>query len=342
MAILNIFNRSLMITGFVFVMMLIIEYLNVQTQGDWQKKLIKNQWGQYILAAFLGAIPGCLGAFLVIAMFSHRILSIGAVVAAMIATSGDEAFVMLALIPDKAILLTVFLFVIGIAAGALTDLLTKHHVIHMTDCTGLQIHEIENCQCYPRGEILQQWKKHSPFRTTLTLVLFIFFIMIVTGQIGPAKWNWIRISILLVSSIALFIVATVPDHFLEEHLWKHIARQHIPRIFLWTFGTLLVMYVLIDHLHLESIIRDNQWIVLSGASLIGLIPESGPHLMFVTLYAEGLVPFAILLASSIVQDGHGMLPMLAHSKKAFLIVKLINLLIGFLVGAIILGYSLIL
>ena len=32
-------------------------------------------------------------------MYSHRVLSLGAVVTAMIATSGDEAFVMLAMIP---------------------------------------------------------------------------------------------------------------------------------------------------------------------------------------------------------------------------------------------------
>jgi hypothetical protein len=148
-----------------------------------------------------------------------------------------------------------------------------------------------------------------------------------------------RISILLLSAISLFIVATVPDHFLEDHLWEHIAKQHVPRIFLWTFGTLLAMYVLIGQLHLESVIRENQWFVLTGASLIGLIPESGPHLMFVTLYAEGIVPFGILMASSIVQDGHGMLPMLAHSKRAFFVIKLINLIIGFLFGAIIITFT---
>lgn len=78
MALLKVFNHTLMITGFVFVMMLVVEYVNVQTRGVWQQKVFRNKWGQYILAAFLGAIPGCLGAFTVVAMFSHRILSIGA------------------------------------------------------------------------------------------------------------------------------------------------------------------------------------------------------------------------------------------------------------------------
>ena len=105
MALFKIFNHTLMITGFVFVMMLVIEYINIQTKGEWQQKLIRFKWGQYILAAFLGAIPGCLGAFAVVSLFSHRILSLGAVVAAMISTSGDESFVMFAMIPDKAFFL---------------------------------------------------------------------------------------------------------------------------------------------------------------------------------------------------------------------------------------------
>jgi hypothetical protein len=52
------------------------------------------------------------------------------------------------------------------------------------------------------------------------------------------------------------------------------------------------------------------------------------------MFAKGLIPFSILLTSSVVQDGHGMLPLLAHSRRAFVAVKLINLLVGLAVGAL--------
>jgi hypothetical protein len=78
------------------------------------------------------------------------------------------------------------------------------------------------------------------------------------------------------------------------------------------------MHLLTNVLHLEAAIRSGRWIVLLIACLVGLIPESGPHLIFVTLFAQGVVPFSVLLASSVVQDGHGMLPMLAHSRREFL------------------------
>ena len=44
----------------------------------------------------------------------------------------------------------------------------------------------------------------------------------------------------------------------------------------------------------------------------------------VTLFAAGVVPFPVLLASSISQDGHASIPLLAESKKSFAVAKLIN------------------
>jgi hypothetical protein len=59
----------------------------------------------------------------------------------------------------------------------------------------------------------------------------------------------------------------------------------------------------------------------------------------VTLYAKGALPFAALLASSVVQDGHGMLPLLSHSRKVFVAVKTINLGVGLAAGAVVLLLS---
>ena len=152
-------THALMITGFVFVMMLVIEYLNVLTQGVWQHGLRGSRWQQYLLAAVLGATPGCMGAFAVVALYSHRVVSLGAVVTAMIATSGDESFVMLAMIPGTAVVIFLLLMLVGIAAGAITDArpgkwaVKKSDILHQLD-----LHEEEHCECFPRGQIVQQWK----------------------------------------------------------------------------------------------------------------------------------------------------------------------------------------
>jgi hypothetical protein len=69
-------QHALMITGFVFVMMLVVDYVNVLTRGSWQESLTRRKWGQYVLAALLGATPGCLSAFAAVAMYSLGILSL--------------------------------------------------------------------------------------------------------------------------------------------------------------------------------------------------------------------------------------------------------------------------
>jgi hypothetical protein len=87
-AYLDILKHGLVITGFVAVMMVVIEYLNVLTWGNWQSRLVKNRYGQYAVAAFLGATPGCLGAFTVVSMYTHGMLTHGALIACMVATMG--------------------------------------------------------------------------------------------------------------------------------------------------------------------------------------------------------------------------------------------------------------
>ena len=71
---------------------------------------------------------------------------------------------------------------------------------------------------------------------------------------------------------------------------------------------------------------------LCMAARLGIPPESGPHFVFVTLYAEGWPPFSVLVTSSIVQDGHGMLPLLAVSRMEFFKVKAVNLAAGMVPG----------
>jgi hypothetical protein len=332
---LELVQHALMITGFVFLMMLLIEYINVLTKGKWQSILKTSRWGNYILAALLGILPGCLGAFAVVSLFAHRFVSLGTLVVAMIATSGDEAFVMLSMFPAKAALLFSFLFFISIIGGYITDVLFKNQskLLDQTDHE-LEIHDEDICHCFPGKDILNHLRNISFPRALLITMMTLFLVALLMGMIEPHDWNWQKISFTIGGSFALFVIVTVPDHFLDEHLWQHVIKKHFLRIFIWTFGALLLIHGLEEYLDIGQWIESNYYSVLIIALLVGVIPESGPHLVFVTLFAQGSIPFSILLASSIVQDGHGMLPLLAISKKAFIWVKLINLIVGLIVGLI--------
>jgi hypothetical protein len=80
-------------------------------------------------------------------------------------------------------------------------------------------------------------------------------------------------------------------------------------------------------------------VLLIGA-LIGIVPESGPHLIFVMMYAKGLIPFSVLFTTSFVQDGHGMLPLLSYSLKDAVLIKALNLIFGIATGGILFALGL--
>lgn len=262
----DVLREAVQVTMLVFVMMIVVDLINVWTRGRISAVLRKgHRMRQYVVAPLLGVAPGCLGAFTNVSLYMHGMITFGALVGSMAAVSGDEAFVMLAMFPKSALLLFALLFVAGIGVGVLSDWVVK------------------------------RWKIPTCQDCEIPLVH--------PGEGGIA-------------------------HYVKEHVWRHIVRRHLWRVFLWTLGTLLLVKVGMTAWPLEKLASEYTLVLLFLGALVGLIPESGPHLIFVTLYASNLIPFSVLVASSFVQDGHGMLPMLSYSVRDSVLIKTFNLVLG--------------
>lgn len=123
-------------------------------------------------------------------------------------------------------------------------------------------------------------------------------------------------------------------HYIVEHVWEHIIKKHLWKTSLWIFGAMLMVKYGLDFFHLNSFSIQYPILLLIIAGLMGLIPESGPHMIFITLFAEEMIPFSVLFTSTFVQDGHGMLPMLSFSMKDSVFLKSVNLVTGILIGII--------
>jgi len=345
---LDVLRNSVLITGLVMIMMLMIEYINIHSHGKWFTKLRQNRVGQVVLGAGLGIIPGCMGGFAAVSMYSHKLLSFGALVAMMIASSGDEAFVMLAMIPKEALLLMVILFVIAIVVGLVVDRFSKP-AQHEGCAEGYQIHDEDEKAETDDKPTLRNLRHASAERIALLLGVILFIVALAFGMLeheheaeevaetAHTHLNifdeyWLNLVFAIVSLFVVWFIATAPEHVVKEHLWEHIIRKHFLSIFLWTFGTLLVIQIGLHYFDIETLISNNiPWMILL-AVLVGIIPESGPHLLFVTLFATGVVPFSVLLANSISQDGHASLPLLAESKRSFLKAKIVNVLVAAFFG----------
>lgn len=268
----KVLKETFEITLVVALMMILVDLLNTWTNGKIKSILEgKSKYRQYVISSLIGVLPGCFGGITTVSLYMHGLISFGALAGSMIAVSGDEAYVMLAMIPKTAIILFGILFLIGVFAGILIDKLIKRFRVEVcTNCESLVIHEKER-------------------------------------------------------NI---------KHFLFEHIWEHIFKKHIWKIAIWTFVALLLVELSLKYLDLKTFTSNYKIVFLFIGALVGLIPESGPHLIFVKLFADGMIPFSVLLTSSIVQDGHGMLPLLSYSIKDSIRIKAFNFVTGIIIGFI--------
>ena len=331
----SIFKHSIMITVFVFVMMLIVDYLNVITNGQMSTAIKGSRWRQYTISSFFGATPGCLGAYLNVSFYVHGLMSFGAIVGGMIATSGDEAFVMLALFPKQALILFGLLFVLGIVLAWLTDkIVLLLNIKPCVECKLQQVHTVETCNCFDKENVAKNLLHISFLRAIFLMFAILFLLGLTTGIVGPPSWGWKRLTLTILVAIATVIVGSVPNHYLREHIWHHIAKKHLWRVFLWSFFAILIVEVGFKYWNMEEFVKSHTVWVGIIAVLVAVLPESGPHLVFVMMFTQGLIPFSVLLASSIVQDGHGMLPLLSYTVKDSIQIKIFNLVFGIIVGLI--------
>ncbi len=325
--------RSVMISIFVFVMMLMVDCINVLSKGKMESLIRGGRWRQYTVASFLGATPGCLGAFMNVSFYVHGLLSFGAIVGGMIATSGDGAYVMLTLFPRKALLLFGILFLSGISFARLADLIAPFFKI--TACQECKLQEVHPHERFPVFRLALRSLSHASFlRVCLLFIFVLFLIAIATGTVGPKIWDGERITFLILLVLSNIIIATVSDHYLKEHIWSHIIKEHLWRVFLWTFFALLLINIGFGYGNPAPFIKSHLGWVLVISAVVGMIPGSGPHLIFVMMFANGMIPFSVLLTSSFVQDGHGILPLLSYAVRDSLIIKLFNFIFGLSIGLI--------
>ena len=419
-----ILQQTLIITTLVIGMMMVIEFINVRTGGLWSKRLQKSPWIQILFAIIMGVIPGCLGTYTVVSLYVHRVVNFPALMAALITTTGDEAFFMFSLFPEKALLINLILIVLAIIIATILQFSLKNKFIGLKDKEmSFPIHENESCShSHHHHHIVEKNIKNISFVRALLITLCVGVLTLVLSGVidgshhlnllmggaseesvihsieshqvtetsshqdcgeehhhcdysqqvnkSPShqdcggehhhcnhshqvtessshqgceeehhhshggEADWIRIILIILFVAILIIVIVAEEHFLEEHLWQHVIKVHLPKIFFWTFTVILCLTILNNYVNIHDIIDSKPFIVLLIAILVGLIPQSGPHLIFLILFANGDLPLGIFLANCIVQDGHGALPLLAESRKAFFISKTIKVVVAIFAGII--------
>ena len=167
---MNNFLTTIKVILMITILMIVIEYLELRYQEKIREKITGRPIVQYVVASLLGAIPGCMDAFFIVSLYIHGMVGFGALVSVMLSTAGDEAFIMLAMVPESALLIFVICVILGIAGGFLADKMIELLNVKRREHCQIEIHEEETTPHFMKEHVYSHiLKEHVP-----RLFLWIF------------------------------------------------------------------------------------------------------------------------------------------------------------------------
>ena len=121
-------DSFLAVTVFVAVMVFLFSWLQYATSGRFVEYIRERKKLQPVIGALMGLTPGCGGAIVMMPMYACGYVTYGTVIATLIATLGDSAFVLIgAAVTDSSfiaplIAVHVISFIVGVTWGYLVDI----------------------------------------------------------------------------------------------------------------------------------------------------------------------------------------------------------------------------
>lgn len=296
--------------------------LDRQMKSGLTQVLNRNSIFQVPVAALLGALPGCGGAIIVVTQFVNGQMSFGALVAVLIATMGDAAFLLLSREPQTALLVYGISLITGVLSGYLVNAIHGHHYLkssqNKTDDADITIPRLppklsaffvlmlipstlfgllEAFQ-YDSNQLFGRWAE-------LELVQWLGFlgaVLCISVWISQPLDSWsarfaakneikyLRETVIAETS---FISVWVIAGFLSYELLVYFTGLNFQAMF-YNFGSLAILF----------------------AVLLGFVPGCGPQIVLTTLYLNGVVPLSAQLANAISNDGDALFPAIALAPKA--------------------------
>lgn len=299
------------------------------------------------IAAFMGALPGCGGAIVVMTQYVAGRLGFGSVVAVLTSTMGDAAFLLLAQEPKTAALVYGISLIVGIGFGYIVQ------AIHGKD--------FMRCDQTPHNlakRICAKPERPSKLRL-IWLALIVPGVILgignalqidtdqwfgaVFGALHPTVWLGFCGAVL---SVFMWALADNSGPSVTNLSYMAVGagggqgildRTSIDTNFVtvWVIGAFLIFELTVHWTGFDFGALFNAWRPLLPliATLIGFLPGCGPQILVTTFYLQGLIPFSAQIANAISNDGDALFPAIALAPKTAILATLYTA-----VPALIIGY----
>ena len=321
----SVSDAYISVTSFVAGTLLLFFTLEKYLKIDLKNILLNKPKLEVFVGSFLGALPGCGGAIIVLTQYSRGKASFGSVVAALTATMGDAAFLLIAREPATGLLILLIGFFVGYVSGLLVNSIHGKSFMKMNGCDLIRL----NC-------------KPSKYKSSKTLDL-IWLALIIPGMIFGIlsafqidldaffSNNFIKNPITFFGFFAgslCFIMWIIPIisgfKYSPSGPNEKIIRRTVSDTNFITGWVILAFlaYELTSHFggfNLETIFNSYYMLIPLIAILIGFLPGCGPQILVTTLYLNGIIPLSAQIGNAISNDGDALFPAIAlHPKAAFI------------------------
>ncbi|KAF0193862.1 MAG: hypothetical protein FD169_2193 [Bacillota bacterium] len=365
---------------FVGAVLLLFGYINYKQSGAFVTSIENSKQWQPLLGALLGLTPGCGGAIFVMPLFFKGTVTFGTVVATLVATMGDSAFVLIATHPKQYFVISVLSFITAIITGYAVDqtslgaeiftkykkgkrsaseLVAEHRgVSHAESVTHIGHSDGDEIDLILHHKLKgHQDRKSLGFTITHNAFQFYWVLIGVGLVLGVLSLFQINVNDLSIPNLALVLGVTgtalsvlmmvMGKKFLENDTHEETElkamslketlihnAQETAFVITWVFVGFLTYELLVlavgggnyfaGEALIESLLLTAGIASVFLGALTGLIPGCGPQIIFVALFARGLIPFAALFANAVSQDGDALLPLIALDRRSALWATLIT------------------
>ena len=310
---LSIFDAYTQVTVFVAATLLLFFSLEHFFKIDVGALMERGGMWQVPTASCLGALPGCGGAVVAITAFARGNITLGAMVAALISTMGDAAFLLLAKAPLTYVKVILISFSAAVICGWLVDRFHRGE-LYNTETQNLELKEI------------------GMLRIRDKIYMAIAFPGLVLGsmQLMQVDIYGLGDPVLLIgltgAILSVIVWATSPVNAVTVHSDHPFTRSTEESSFVtaWVISAYLAYEYANSFLGLDLAVLSESALIFIPllAILIGFIPGCGPQILVTTLYLNGIIPFAALIGNAISNDGDALFPAIALTPKMAIIATL--------------------
>ena len=316
----SMIDAYIQVSVFVGFTLFVFIGLDSLTTFDVKNFLSKTQKFHVGIAAFLGAIPGCGGAIIVVTQYIQGRISFGSLVAVLTATMGDAAFLILAIEPTTGLLIFGIGIIVGSISGYIIDFI--HGINFMQSETKIKV-EFE--------------KINKTFVSNFNFFwLFLFIPGFILGilvafqiEFSPA-YNSLLVFVAsagAILSIFMWSLNPLSDFQCSTDKSRGLLSRVVDTtnfVTTWVISGFLVFEIFMYFTSLDLKIFFDLWLpfVPLVAILFGFLPGCGPQVVVATFYLNGYIPLSAELGNAISNDGDALFPAIALAPKAAILATL--------------------